>query len=148
MNATIRIEPLCLSHHLSISQQLPDFWGKQNSVAKFHAPLIPLFFEETSFVLVQENLILSYLYGIISKKNAFVHVLATRQGHYRKKYASRLLAHWEKVLHKEGAENFYAYTVERNFLSQRFFLSQHYSLLKKIEVFPKEFRNLYLKKYA
>lgn len=146
MNDKIRIEALDLSHHLLINKQSANFWGSQNSVSEFHVPLIPLFFHETSFVVMQKDLLLCYLYGVMNKRNAFVHLLATRKNHYRKGYASFLLSHWEESLHKQGVQNFYAYTLEKNILSQKFFLSQKYVFSKKIEVFHNDFRNLYQKK--
>lgn len=142
----MRVEALTTKLHLDICSQLESFWGKQaKSLEMFHHPLFPLFFQDSSFVLFEENIALAYLYGLQNGEKAFVHMLAVRPKFYRKGYASFLLLHWEKTLQARGIHSFYAYLLRENALSKKFFLSQDYMFLETIEAWKNVYRDMYCK---
>jgi len=142
----LNIRKLSIQEHKKILNELDFFWITQVPVMKpLHHPLFALVFSNFSFVLCKGLQIVSYVYAVHNNKKGFIHIIATRAGHYQKGYASFLLNHLEKTAREINLKSLWAYCLPNNFSSRGLFEKNQFIMQKEIEISADEKRVLYKK---
>jgi len=110
-----------------------------------HHAVFSLLFSDFSFVLYKNSQIVSYVYAAYNGNKGFIHIIATRAGLYRKKYASVLLYHLEKAAREKKLKSIWAYCLSDNFQSRSFFEKNQFIMQKEIDISTDEKRILFKK---
>ncbi|RME92438.1 MAG: GNAT family N-acetyltransferase [Candidatus Hydrogenedentota bacterium] len=120
--------------YFSILNELPDFWSSSaDTMRPYHHIMFAKYFPEVSFVAIEHQKIIGYLYAILSanQQKTFIHLIAVRKGYYRKKIATVLLNKLESTLSHlfPKCRQIEAYCIKENrlgiaFFSNRGFLQQ------------------------
>ena len=77
----MNIEPLTRSDFLAIIDDHGDFW-ESDLTYQLHHPLFLEEFGDTAYVIRENDLIVAYLFGLISQTSptAYIHIVAVREG--------------------------------------------------------------------
>jgi len=146
LDPNLSIRKLSMREHNRVLAELRYFWISQAPLMKpHHHALFSLLYSDFSFVLYQGAQIVAYVYAAHNSTRGFVHILATRAGHYRKGYASLLLDHLEFVAREKNLQSLWAYCLPENLASRGFFESSGYKMQKEIAISTDEKRILYKK---
>ena len=118
-----RVASLSREDFDQILTDLKAFWGEENdTIWVQHSPILLHEFGDTAFVIRESGRVIAYLCGFISQTEpiGYTHLIAVREGHRRKGYATILYEHFENVARTRGCEGLKALAMPWNDASVAF----------------------------
>ncbi|MCX8129745.1 MAG: GNAT family N-acetyltransferase [Clostridia bacterium] len=103
------------------------YWGNEKNerlqkIRTLHHPMMLYELGDNAYVVKDDNKVIAYLFGIISRKEplAYVHMIATHRDYKRKGYARQLYEHFIEAAKQDGCKYIKAITSIGNEESRRF----------------------------
>lgn len=132
------------SDHFEILSELADFWTESaESLLPYHHILFPRYFSRSSFIIREDQKIVSYLYALHNSDKVYLHLIATRMGYYRKGYARTLVEQLRQSFRNLPVET---YCLNNNRLGITFFEECGFTPLDTKEIRPGTFVRFFSKK--